>query len=79
MEIEPLTQEERVWLREYHRQNPEKINKFTLVELCGVSYGKAERLLKAWHEKGCIELVVKSSGGYGVSKRNVFTQKALEI
>jgi len=72
MEVEPLTQEERVWLREYHRQNPEKINKFTLVELC-------ERLLKAWHEKGCIELVVKSSGGYGVSKRNVFTQKALEI
>ena len=79
MLLKDLTPEEAAYLELFYASDAKIINRETLVSTCNVSFKKARGLLKAWVFFGYVKTYTHSSGGYGIKKQNLWTDKTKDL
>ena len=75
MLLDDLLDSESIALERLYASNPSAINEDTVKDICKISQKQARACLRAWNHFGYVKTLTHSSGGYGIRKQNVFTDK----
>ena len=70
---------ESIALERLFASQPSAINEHTVRSICKLSQKQARTCLKAWNHFGYVKTMTHSSGGYGIRKQNVFTDKTKNL